>query len=327
MAFAVGVDVGGTKILSGLVDHDGVIHAIDRRPTPHNGDAIVASIVSAVTDLCEDGDCSALPVGVGYPGLVTHDGVARYGPNIRLAEYRLRDHLVEQLGSEEVIVTNDARAATWAEFVIGAGREVATTMVMITLGTGIGGGLIIGGELHRGHNGFAGEVGHVVIDVGGEPGTSGVDGEIEAYASGSAMARMAREAHAAGAFEGTPLAGAAPPGGEAISRAAADGIEPAIRVLAEAGRYLGISAAGLVNVLDPELIVVGGGAAGAGEFVLEPARQALRTHVLGPGHRPDVPIVAATLGPEAGMIGSGLLALGFADARRLGHTSGGVAPG
>ena len=266
MALAVGVDVGGTKILSGLIDDAGVVHDVDRRPTPDSGDAIVAAIVEAVTDLCEDGDCSRLPVGCGYPGLVTHDGVARYGPNIELKEYALREHLVEQLGGEQVVVTNDARAATWGEFRIGAGRDVAETMVMITLGTGIGGGLIIGGRLHLGTNGFAGEVGHMVIEVGGEPGKSGVDGEIEAYASGSAMARMAATAHADGVFVGSSLDGPYAPSGEAVTEAALAGVEPAIAILAEAGRYLGISAAALVNVLDPELIVVGGGAAGAGAF-------------------------------------------------------------
>lgn len=309
MAVAVGVDVGGTKILAGLVDDQGTVLRTDRRATPADGDKLVAAIVDAVTTLCAEGDCSAIPIGCGFPGLVTKNGVAEYGPNIALRQYPLRDQLVQRLNNPRVIIDNDANAATWAEFVAGAGRVVTDTMVLFTLGTGVGGGLIIDGSLHRGAHGFAGELGHIVLQVGGAPGPSGVDGELEAYSSGSAMDRMAQEAHAAGLFAGTILEGPDAPDGELVTTAARQGEQAAVEILTTMGTYLGVGAAVFVNALDPELIVVGGGVAAAGELLLAPARKALGTHVLGPGFRPEVPMVVAELGSDAGMVGAGLLAL------------------
>ncbi|HUG83882.1 MAG TPA: ROK family protein [Euzebya sp.] len=305
---AVGVDVGGTKILSGLINAEGTVLATARRATPKDGPTLVTEIEAAVREVSAGHD-TALPVGCGFPGLVTRDGLTRYGPNIALREYPLRDALRERLATPIVVVENDANAAAWAEFVVGAGRSVRDTMVMFTLGTGVGGGLIVGGRLHRGAHGFAGELGHVVLEVGGQPGPSGVDGELEAYSSGSAVVRMGREAHAAGRWVGTPLEGPLAPDGEAITRAARDCVAPAVAIMDSVGRYLGIGAAAFINALDPEMIVVGGGAAAAGELVLGPARKALTAHVLGSAHRPEVPMVSAELGPEAGMIGAGLLAL------------------
>ncbi len=304
----VGVDVGGTKILSGLVDADGTILRTDRRPTPKDPEELVVQIVQAIRALCVDNPGS-VAVGCGFPALVTLDGVARYGPNIGLREFPLRQALVDHVGATHVVVENDASAATWAEFAVGAGRDVRESMVMYTLGTGVGGGIIIGRRLVRGANGFAGELGHTVLQVGGAPGPSGIDGELEAYSSGSAMERMAAERHAQGQLAGTPLEGEGPPDGETITAAARDGVGVAVEILAEAGRYLGIAAAGLVNAVDPEMIVVGGGAAGAGDLILGPARAALAEHVLGAFHRPTVPLVPAALGPEAGMVGAALLAL------------------
>jgi glucokinase len=309
MPEAVGVDVGGTKILSGLVAADGSVLRTDLRSTPPDPEDLVEAIIAAVVALGGREGGGQLPVGCGFPALVTRDGVTRYGPNITLREHPLRDTMQDRLGTPHVVVENDASAATWAEFAVGAGRDVRDSMVMYTLGTGVGGGLILDRRLHRGANGFAGELGHAVIIVGGEPGPSGVDGELEAYSSGTAMARMARQAHADGRFAGTPLEGEEPPTGQALTAAARQGVEPAVEVLATAGRYLGIAAAGLVNALDPEMIVVGGGAADAGDLILDPARRALAAHLLGAEHRPEVPLVPALLGPDAGMVGVALLAL------------------
>lgn len=309
MTTAVGVDVGGTKILCGLVDDEGQILRTDRQPTPADGDKLVTAIIEAATAVCGEADCSQIPVGCGFPSLVTKNGVARYGPNIALRDYPLRDELVRRLGNPQVVIDNDANAATWAEFVVGAGRKATDTMIMFTLGTGVGGGVIVGGRLHRGVNGFAGDLGHIVLEVDGEPGSSGIDGELENYASGSAMDRMAQRAHAAGRFDGTSLAGPQAPDGEQVTEAARDGEAPALEILATMGRYLGIGAAAFVNALDPELIVVGGGVAAAGDLLLAPARRALTAHVLGPEYRPEVPMVVADLGGDAGMVGAALLAL------------------
>lgn len=306
---AVGVDVGGTKILSGLVGGDGVVHAIDRRDTPADGRELVDTIMRAVEALCDGGDCASTPVGCGFPALVTRAGVTRYGPNIGLTEFPLREQLMTRLGSPHVAVDNDASAATWAEFKVGAGRDVRDTMALFTLGTGVGGGLIIAGQLHRGANGFAGELGHMVLQAGGQAGPSGVDGELEAYSSGTAMERMASQARADGRFVGTVLDGDTTPTGEEVTKAAMNGVQPAVDILATMGRYLGIGCAVVVNAVDPELIVIGGGAAAAGDLILQPAREALGQHILGRRYRPEVPIIAAQLGNQAGMVGAALLAL------------------
>lgn len=308
VSHAVGVDVGGTKILTGLISSDGRVLATARRMTPRDESDVLAQILSAVAEVSTGHD-GPMPVGCGFPGLVTRDGIARYGPNISLREYPLRDALRDRLDNPHVVVENDANAAAWGEFAVGAGRAVEDTMILFTLGTGVGGGLIVGGRLHRGAHGFAGELGHVVLDVGGQPGPSGVDGELEAYSSGTALQRMGREAHAAGRWVGTSLEGPLPPDGEAITKAGQDGDPVAVEILDTVGRYLGIGAAAFANALDPEMIVVGGGASAAGELVLGPTRESMAAHILGPTHRPEVPIVSAQLGAEAGMIGVALLAL------------------
>ncbi|WP_240606305.1 ROK family protein [Euzebya rosea] len=304
---ALGIDVGGTKILGALVDDRGTVLQQRVVPTPKEDEPLLQAIVEVASGLL-DGAAADLPVGLGFPGLITRDGVARYGPNISLREFPLRARLEDELG-RPVLVDNDATAATWAEFVIGAGREARADMLMFTLGTGVGGGLVIGGRIVRGSQGFAGELGHLIIDVDGASGPSGIPGELEAYSAGNAIGRMANHAFLQGHFIGTLLEGAVAPTGEQVTRGALQGVEPAIEILARAGRYLGIAAAGLVNCLDPELIVVGGGAGAAGDLVLEPARAALADHVLGPTHRDPVPVVAAGLGPEAGAIGAAFLAV------------------
>lgn len=309
MGQAIGVDVGGTKILSGLVAADGTVEHRDLRPTPKDGDELVEAIVAAITTLCDGEDCTSMPLGIGFPALVTREGVTRYGPNISLSEYPLGQQMSARLGNPHVLVENDASAAAWGEFAVGAARDIREAMALFTLGTGVGGGLIIGGELLRGSHGFAGELGHIIVEIGGEPGPSGVEGELEAYASGTAMRRMATAAHAAGRFAGTPLDGSEPPTPEALGDAAVDGVAPAVEILTTVGRYLGVGIASVVNAFDPEIVVVGGGAAAAGELILEPARQALAEHVMGHGHRPEVPVVPAELGPDAGMVGAALLAL------------------
>lgn len=306
---AIGVDVGGTKILSGLIGADGTVVRRDLRPTPKDGDELVEAVYGAITTLCDRQDPASIPVGIGFPALVTRDGTTRYGPNIALAEYPLGQQMSARLANHHVLVENDASAAAWGEFAVGAGRDVREAMALFTLGTGVGGGLIIGGDLLRGAHGFAGELGHIIVEIDGEPGPSGVRGELEAYASGTAMQRMATEAHAAGRFDGTALEGPEPPTSEAVTTAAADGLAPAVEILTTVGRYLGVGIATVVNAFDPEVVAVGGGAAAGGELILGPARRALAEHVMGHGHRPEVPVVAAELGPDAGMVGAALLAL------------------
>jgi glucokinase len=207
-------------------------------------------------------------------------------------------------------VDNDANLAAYAEYRFGAGRGYRH-LLLVAVGTGIGGGIVSDGRLFRGAHGFAAEIGHVIVEPDGLPCGCGNRGCWEQVASGSAIGRLGREA--ARADERSTLRGLVDDPeqltGAHVTQAALDGDEPSIRVLAEVGRRLGEGIAGLVNVLDPQIVVVGGGAIAAGELLLEPARDAFRDAVEGLDHRPRVPIVAAQLGNDAGAVGAAALAL------------------
>lgn len=304
---AVGVDIGGTKLLAGLVGPDGDVLARRRlRTPPEGGAAVAAAVVDIVRELWEDAGSGPLPVGVGAAGLVDLDGTVRYSPNIPGWEHTpLRAELAAALGVE-VRVDNDANTAAWAEARVGAGKSARDSLLMLTVGTGVGGGLVHAGELVRGRHGLAGEFGHVVVREGGPVCACGNRGCLEAMASGGAIARVAREGLARG--ERSVLEGVADPSGKDVTRAAHDGDDFAVAVLAECGFWLGVGIASLVNALDPEVVVVGGGAMQAGELLLEPARAACSARVLGAGHRKMPLVVPAALGDDAGMVGAALLA-------------------
>lgn len=181
-------------------------------------------------------------------------------------------------------------------------------MVMLTLGTGVGGGLVIGGRLVRGASGLGAELGHMVVCEGGPPCPCGNRGCLEALASGTAIGRSARAALDAGRLDGSSLRDVPDLDGKAVTLAAQAGDAAAREILAEAGRWLGVGIASLINALDPEVVVVGGGAMQAGELLLGPARRSAAERVVGLQHRPTPPIVPATLGDDAGLIGAALLA-------------------
>jgi glucokinase len=306
---AVGIDVGGTRILGAVVDLDEG-RVVERRtaPTPAGDpEAAVRAIVSVARHLVAGQGAVAL--GLGAAGMVDRRGVMRYAPNIAWRELPLAD-LVGAEVDVPVYVDNDANAAAWGEYRFGAGRGVEH-MLMVTVGTGIGGGIVVGGELLRGAHGFAAEVGHVVVEPGGPRCGCGNLGCWEQVASGRAIGRLGREA--ARELPGTrmlELAGGEPDRitGEVVTRAAREGDPIALRILGEVGRRLGEGIAGLVNVLDPELVVVGGGAVEAGELLLGPARRSFEETVQALRHRPPVRIVPAALGPEAGVVGAADLA-------------------
>lgn len=304
---AVGIDVGGTKTVGGLVRADGEVVARRRVPTPpEGGEAVTRAIASLARELW--GADGPVPVGVGAAGVFDRDGMLRYSPNIRgWDEVPLRRDLTEALGVA-VTVDNDANVAGWGEYRAGAGREVRGAMVMLTVGTGIGGGLVQDGRLVRGAHGMAAEFGHLVIAEGGPRCGCGNLGCLEAMASGTAIGRTAAERLAAGGVH-SALVGEVAPTGKAVTLAAQAGDTFARDVLAECGRWLGVGIASLVNALDPDVVVVGGGAMQAGELLLGPAREAAGARVIGHGHRPPTPVVAAALGDDAGMVGAALLAL------------------
>jgi glucokinase len=307
---AVGVDVGGSKSLGVLVDDLGSVVAEHRVPTPRTADALLGAIGDLVGSL--QAQAPGCPVGIGVPGLVDHDGVLRFVPNLPgVVEVPVRAAL-GQRAHGPVLVTNDATAATWAEFTRGAATG-ARDVLMATIGTGIGGGLVLDGALVGGHHGFAGEFGHMVVDPNGPRCPCGQRGCWERYASGSGLGWMAREAAQAGeAVRVIELAGGDPEAvrGEHVTVAAAEGDAQAVAVMDRFAWWLAVGLANLATVLDPEVIVIGGGMVEAGPVLLEPARRAFSALLEGGPHRPPVPLVAASLGERAGAIGAALLACG-----------------
>jgi glucokinase len=303
---ALGIDIGGTKLAAGRVDADGTVLARARRDTPASD---AGAIVAAVADLVDDLGGAELPVGVGAAGLVGPDGEVRYAPNLALTGVPLRRQLADRLGSR-VVVDNDANVAAWGEFRCGAARDAGASMVMLTIGTGVGGGLVLDGRLVRGAGGLAAEFGHMVVSAGGPRCGCGNLGCLEALASGTAIGRTAAAAVAAGRVPaGSSLHDLPALTGKSVTTAAEAGDEAALAVLAEVGRWLGVGIASLVNALDPEVVVIGGGAMQAGELLLAPARAAAEEHLLGRLHRALPPVVPAELGDDAGVVGAALLAL------------------
>ena len=311
----IAVDLGGTKLATGLVDRDGglVRRAVESTDLSSE-EGVLAQLERAVEKLAGEGFAA---LGIGVPSTIDQrTGRAVASVNIPLAGVDLRDRLEERF-DVPVMVENDANAAALAEHRLGAGRG-SSHMVMLTLGTGVGGGLVLDGHLYRGAVGAAAELGHVTIDVDGPKcqGTCPGRGHLEVFVSGTAAdglaARMAAER----------------PDGD-LGRAARDGRDPDARLVAElavrapgdarevlehVGFHLGVGIVDFVNVFNPEVVVVGGGFGEAGELILDPARRVVRERALSPA-RDEVRIVEAELGPEAGIIGSGLAAFEALDAR------------
>jgi glucokinase len=306
----IGVDVGGTKVLGVVVGPDGRILDEERVPTPVGGDAVLETMVGVVGALRHRAAVDVVAVGAGMPGLVDRAGVLRVAPNLPGVvdlEVAARGGAATGLPWQ---VDNDATAALWAEHLLGAARGAAD-VVLVTLGTGIGGGLIAGGTLVRGASGFAGEIGHMVLDVDGVACVCGSRGCWERYASGSGLGRLGREATDAGTGEllvalagGDPLAVR----GEHVTAAAAQGDPTALAVVEAFAGWFAVGLANLVQVLDIERCVVGGGLVTAGDVLLPPAVAAFARRMDPAGRRPPVAVVAAELGEQAGAIGAGLLA-------------------
>ena len=291
---ALGVDVGGTKIAAGVIDREGRIERRLEHTTPVGSQQeFLAGLEGAVEELLGD-DVAAL--GFGIPSTVDQrSGRVVSSVNIPLADVDFRERMREHF-SLPVGMDNDANAATIAEWKIGAGRG-SSDMVMLTLGTGIGGGLILGGKPYRGFVGAGAELGHMVIEFGGEPCGAGCDGHghFEQYASGRAADRAAAKVLG--------------PGSKAreLVAAARDGNEAALEAMREIGRRLGAGMGSLVNIFDPELVVIGGGFSSALDLLLDPAREVLAQEALPPG-RDLVRIVPAALGADAGLVGAGFVA-------------------
>ena len=294
----IGVDVGGTKILAGLVARDGTVAHHRELLTPLESEAaLLDGLESAVRELLDD---SVASVGFGIPSRIDQRaGVALGSVNIPLKGVAFRDEMSRRLGLP-VGIDNDANAAAIAEWTAGAGRGTKD-MIMLTLGTGVGGGLILGGKPYRGSVGAGGELGHVVIVHDGLPCSCGGLGHLESYVSGTAADEVAREVFG-------PAADA-----HRLVRLGNEGDPQALELLTEIGRKLGSGLGSLINTFDPELIVIGGGFAAAGELILGPAREVMEREALEP-IRESFRIVRAELGTAAGMIGAAMVAFEALDA-------------
>ena len=308
--YAVGVDIGGTKIAAGVVTSDGRILRKATAPTPQDQDHLVRHILAVIEDL--QGDYPGVAaVGVGAAGMIDWPtGHIRWAPNNSYSDLPLQQLLAEGSGLPAV-VENDANAAAWAEAAVGAGAGLGN-VIALTIGTGIGGGIILNGELQRGETGVAGEAGHIIINpVGGELCGCGATGCLEAMASGTALGRDGRRAAAADP-EGllTQLAGtAASVTGETVYQAALAGDTDARQLFGRLGFWLGVGIASLVNVFDPQLVILGGGLVTTGDLLLTPAHTSFERFVFARPHRQLPDLALAQLGPDAGLIGAALLAL------------------
>jgi glucokinase len=306
---AIGVDIGGTKIAAGVVDEDGnVLDQLRLDTDPEDPGAIESAVIAAVAQLRRGRAVGA--VGVAAAGFVSprRDAVL-FAPNIAWRDHPLRDRLSRGIDIP-VVVENDANAAGWAEFRFGAGRRV-DDMVMLTVGTGLGGALIMGGHLVRGAHGAAGEFGHMQMVPGGHYCGCGHEGCWEMYGSGRALTRSARAAAVAYPDRAgmlLELAEGRKIQGPHVTAAAQAGDPLAVELLAQLGFWLGAGIADLAAVVDPEMAVVGGGVAAAGDLLLEPVRASFRRHLSARGYRGELTVELAELQNDAGIVGAADLA-------------------
>jgi len=308
---AIGVDIGGTKIAAGVVDEAGRVLDRERRDTPGTDASLTEErIVEVVSALASRHDVAA--VGIGAAGWIASDrATVLFSPHLAWRNEPLRDALASRVPCP-MVIDNDANATAWAEYRFGAARG-EPVVVCVTLGTGIGGGLIIDGRVYRGAYGLAPEYGHMTLVQDGRLCACGNRGCWEMYASGRALARDARElvtespvaagtllARAGGAIDAID--------GPMVSAAAAEGDPAALSICTDMGRWLGRGLANLAAVLDPSIFVIGGGVSAVGELLIRPAREEFAHTLTGRGFRPVAGVVAAALGPEAGLIGAADLA-------------------
>lgn len=306
---AIGIDIGGTKVAGGVVQPDGTITATARRATPGRSVRATEDAIAAVVDeLAEAHGGPLVGVGVGAAGWFDRTGdTVLFSPHLAWRNQPLRHDLTQRL-QRPLWVGNDADAAAWAEYRYGAaqGSDLA---VMITLGTGIGGGMVIDGRLQRGAHGVAGEWGHMRVVPDGRLCACGNRGCWEQYASGNALGFTAREvatsSPAAAALLLERVGGRAERlTGEDVATAAKAGDPLALELLAEVGTWLGQGIADMAAILDPDVVVIGGGVSVLGEMVLGPARERLERALPGRGFRPGPTVVAAQLGAQAGLVGA-----------------------
>jgi glucokinase len=312
---AIGIDIGGTKIAGALVREDGTIVAFDRTPTDATDSRSIEDAVVQMIDSLSQG-VQVRGVGVAAAGFIdAKRSTVYYAPNINWRNEPFRDRL-ERRVEIPIIIENDANAAGWAEFRFGAGRNVSD-MVILTIGTGVGGAIVSGDRLFRGGFGAAAELGHLCVVPGGLPCGCGARGCIEQYGSGRALLRLSNELADAGGI-GTGLADARRRvggilTGTEVSELLIAGDPGAVSALKELGHSLGQACASLAAVLDPQMFVFGGGVAQAGDLLLDPIRNAFVDHLPARGYHPEPDFRIAELVNDAGVVGAADLARTFAE--------------
>ena len=310
MGLTIGVDIGGTKIAAGVVDEEGSIIRTSTVPTPDTPEGVVDAICAAVQEVTSATPAEA--VGIGAAGYVDDKrATVLFAPNVNWRHEALKDKVEQRIGLP-VVVENDANAAAWGEYRFGAGQG-HDDVVCITLGTGLGGGVIIGGRLHRGRFGVAAEFGHIRVVPDGLLCGCGSQGCWEQYASGRALVRYAHQRAAA-----TPesaeillaLGDGTPDGvqGRHVSEAARQGDPVAVDSFRELARWAGAGLADLASLFDPSAFIVGGGVSDEGDLVLDPIRKSFRRWLVGSQWRPHAQVLAAQLGGRAGLVGAADLA-------------------
>jgi glucokinase len=312
VALTIGVDIGGTKVLGGVVDPDGTVIATCRRDTPAGDVAATRDvIIDVVKDLSAEHKVDA--VGIGAAGWIDATrSTVLFAPNLAWRDEPLRDYVAKAVNLP-VVVENDANVAAWAEFRYGAAADAEDSMVMFTVGTGIGGGIVLGGGLVRGAHGIAAEIGHMLAVPDGHVCGCGRHGCIEQYASGNALVRFARAGAQAEPERAALLLGKADGKvenitGPIVTSAAQAGDEVAIDAFSQIGYWLGQGLADLVQILDPQVLVVGGGVIDAGDLLMTPARQSYLDSLAQRGRLPVAELRAAKMGNVAGLVGAADLA-------------------
>jgi glucokinase len=305
---SVGLDVGGTKVLGVAVDPRAptTVIAEDRVPTPDGGDGLVEVLLDLVRSL----DPAPAAIGVGVPGLVDREGTLHMGPHLRRMQDVPLARLLGERAGIPALVDNDANCHALAEHVAGAAAGADEALV-VTLGTGIGAGIISAGRVLHGAHGFAGEPGHMVVDPNGPPCPCGKRGCWERFASGTGLGRLARDAASGRRLDAAvALAGGDPEAvrGEHVTASARAGDRESKAVLDAFAHWIALGLANLVNVLDPAVIVIGGGLVEAADLLLPEVRKRFAQLVMAGERRPVVPIVPAELGYRAGAIGAALAA-------------------
>ena len=311
MSITIGIDVGGTKIAAGAVSEDGEMLAYVRKPTPaQSSDAVVDVIAECIDELARSYEIEG--IGIGAAGFVNsrRDSVI-FAPNLAWRN----EPLAARVGyktKRHVIVENDANAAAWAEFRFGAAKGTQSAAI-VTVGTGIGGGIIINNELIRGTNGFGAEIGHMRLVPDGRECGCGLHGCWEVYASGNALVYEAKERARNNPEEATKLLELADGNvdditGPMVTRVAEKGDPVGLACFEAIGSAIGVGLANLAAALDPEIFVLAGGVCETGDLLLAPVRKSFDKHVTAPKDRPAIPITVATLGNDAGIIGAADLA-------------------